>query len=366
MALIHLAKGIWHTIPKGIRNTPQVMKFGNTIKNKLSRSADDTLQINSAAETLKKEATASVGSDQPVDFLGDKPTRQKNLPKKITSLEELDVMLKRLDALAAISDDELRKGFAEFYMDFPIKLPKDPESNEYRQSQMELYKWLHGKEYSIQNEVNEYDIDSIVSRPFPFYTESPQIVGNQLIAIGHLIKSLDLKPKGKVLEFGPGWGNTTVFLARMGYEVTAVDINRNFLEVIDRRAKAKTLSVKTINGDFAEIEKQKEQFDAIVFFECFHHCADHQRLIANFDKVLAPGGKVLFAAEPITNAFPIPWGLRLDGESLWAIRKNGWLELGFQESYFRNLMSKHGWKINKQVCSDTPWGEVFIASRNTS
>jgi len=105
------------------------------------------------------------------------------------------------------------------------------------------------------------------------------------------------------------------------------------------------------------------QFDAVLFFECFHHCANHQTLIAEFDRVVAPGGKILFAAEPITADFPIPWGLRLDGESLWAIRKHGWMELGFNERYFDSLLARHGWKLTKSVCHDTPWGVMFTATR---
>lgn len=105
------------------------------------------------------------------------------------------------------------------------------------------------------------------------------------------------------------------------------------------------------------------QFDAVLFFECFHHCANHQQLVAGLDRVVAPGGKVLFAAEPILDEFPIPWGLRLDGESLWAIRQHGWLELGFQESYFRRLMERHGWSVERADCAETPWGNILVATR---
>ena len=48
---------------------------------------------------------------------------------------------------------------------------------------------------------------------------------------------------------------------------------------------------------------------------------------------LKPGGKVLFAAEPIDETLPMPWGLRLDGGSVWSTRCFGWLELGFTETY---------------------------------
>ncbi len=80
--------------------------------------------------------------------------------------------------------------------------------------------------------------------------------------------------------------------------------------------------------------------------------------------LLNEGGKIIFAAEPITDDFPIPWGLRLDGESLWAIRNFGWCELGFQESYFRELMARNNLIITKYSCPDTPWGTIFVAEKN--
>jgi len=286
-------------------------------------------------------------------------------PKLVSTLEELDDMLKMLDAAAAVSDDELRQGFTRFRMQFPLELPEDPDAPEYRAAQMKLYEWLRGKPYSVSNEVSDFDVKAAVCRPFPFYTESPSTVGNHIISIGHLIRTLNLKPKGSLLEFGPGWDNTTIWLARMGYEVTAVDIEQNFIDLIRQRAANKGLNVTAIQGDFSKINEFDRQFDAVLFFECFHHCSNHQALIAELDRVVAPGGKVLFAAEPITDDFPIPWGLRMDGESLWAIRQLGWLELGFQETYFRKLLAGHGWQLEKVECSETPWGTIFVATRTS-
>jgi SAM-dependent methyltransferase len=287
-------------------------------------------------------------------------------PQVVTTLEELDEMLVMLDAAAAISDDELRRGFSRFEMRFPLDLPKDPDTPEYRAVQMELYEWLHGKPYSVSNEVTEFDLEKITAQPFPYYTESPSTVGNQLIAVGNIIRTLDLEPKSSVLEFGPGWGNTTIALARMGYHVTAIDIEKNFVDLVRERARQKGLvNIEIHHGDFSMISTLEKQFDAILFFECFHHCSDHHALIRQFDRVVAPGGRIVFAGEPIVPGFPMPWGLRLDGESLWAIRKNGWLELGFEEGYFRSMMSEHGWDVDKKVCSETPWGVTFTATRSS-
>ena len=89
-----------------------------------------------------------------------------------------------------------------------------------------------------------------------------------------------------------------------------------------------------VTGAFLDVDKLGRTFDAVLFYESFHHCSDHRGLIAKLAGILNSGGKIFFAAEPIFDGFPVPWGVRVDGESLWAIRQNGWLELGFQESYF--------------------------------
>jgi SAM-dependent methyltransferase len=301
------------------------------------------------------------------------PTAQPEVPAApavIETLADLDVALRKLDAAAAISDDELRRAFETFSMRFPLDLPADPDSPDYRARQFDLYEWLHGKPYSTANEVSGFDPMQAADAPFPYHTKSAQTVGNQLIAIGYLIRALDLPAGSRVLEFGPGWGNTTIALARMGCQVTAVDIEANFLKLIDERARRKHVTVETIQGDFSLIAELDRQFDAVLFFECFHHCSDHQALVAGLDRVVAPGGKVVFAGEPIDDGFSMPWGLRLDGGSLWSIRRHGWLELGFQERYFRGLLSRHGWDVEKSVCRElsgavTGWGTVFTARRGS-
>jgi protein-L-isoaspartate O-methyltransferase len=202
-----------------------------------------------------------------------------------------------------------------------------------------------------------------VVAPFPYSTGSAQTVGNQLMAIGHIIKTMDLPPASRVLELGPGWGNTTLALAQMGHHVTAVDIDPSFRDLITERARRAGVEIDVRVGDFSSAYDLGTTFDAILFFESFHHSADHLTLLQRLDRVVAPGGMLVFAAEPISDGLPAPWCLRLDGESLWAIRKNGWFELGFQERYFLETLDRFGWTTTHSTCADTPWGSVFIARR---
>ena len=284
----------------------------------------------------------------------------------LSTVEDLDAILLELDSAAEASDDELRKGFKTFSMEYPSDLDKDPYSSEYKAAQAALYERLSGKTYGPKNEVSAFDVDKAVLQPFPYLTKSPSTVGNHIVAVGNVIRHIHLPPPSTILEFGPGWGNTTLMLARMGYEVTAVDIEKRFIELINKRAAQKNLEIECIHGDFNFISDTSRKWDTILFFECFHHCFEHQELVSWLDGAVNEGGQVIFAAEPITDAFPVPWGFRLDGESLWAIRKFGWCELGFQESYFKKLLLKEGWSVTRTDVADTPLGTVFTAKRSTN
>jgi ubiquinone/menaquinone biosynthesis C-methylase UbiE len=287
----------------------------------------------------------------------------RDTQRVVRTLEGLDIELKELDRLAAISDDALRDGFLQFRMEIAQTMPADPWSPEYRAKVFELYEFLHGQPYSPSNEVNEFDIELHVHKPFPFSTGSAVTVGTHLIGIGHVIRTLDLPMGSKVLELGPGWGNTTLALAQMGHQVTAIDIEANFVKLITARAARVGASIDARQGDFSLIKEIEPGYDAVLFFECFHHAANHLDVLASLDRVVKPGGKVLFAAEPIVDNFPYPWGLRLEGESLWAIRKNGWFELGFQTAYFEAALARYGWTASHVNCAESPWGAVIVARR---
>jgi len=281
----------------------------------------------------------------------------------VRTLDQLDERLRFLDAAWAVSDDELRRGFATFRMELDQQMPENPFSDEYRAAVFDLYEWLHGKPYTATNEFTPFDVDACANAPFPYATHSGVTVGNHLIAVGHVIRTLNLPAGSRVLEFGPGWGNTTLALAQMGHHVTAVDIGQNFVDLITIRAARQNVAIEVLLGDFTMIHQLEGTYDAVLFFESFHHCSDHLDLLSGLDRVVAPGGRVLFAAEPVYESWPVPWGLRFGGEALWAIRKNGWLELGFRRSYFLEALERYGWNAERVDCPETNAGEIFVGRR---
>lgn len=288
------------------------------------------------------------------------------IPQGVTvvrTVEEADAMLRHFDEAFATSDDAAREAFRQYQMVLDEDLPDDPFSPEYRQRILDLYEWLHGRPYAPSNEVTELDIEDALRTPFPYRTGSTATVGQHLMIVGHAIRSLELPPESKVLEFGPGWGNIAEALSRMGHGMTVVDIEPHFLELIRRRVELAGRSITTVQGDFGTVTELDDQFDAVVFFECFHHCLDHVDLLRELQRVVKPGGRIYLAAEPVNDGFPFPWGPRLDGESVWAIRRNGWLELGFQEGYLFEALRRTGWVGRRISFDEMPFASVYVVER---
>jgi hypothetical protein len=93
------------------------------------------------------------------------------------------------------------------------------------------------------------------------------------------------------------------------------------LDIVKVEAAALRTCVATLHGQFGD-GPDGAMFDAILFFEAFHHALDHLGLLARLRDRLAPNGRVIFAGEPIMEAgdywaptLPHAWGPRLSARS---------------------------------------------------
>lgn len=287
----------------------------------------------------------------------------------VRTFDRLDQELNEAAQLAQTSDAAFRDKLAEFCLalDSNTLRQLDPLSAEYRAAQLALYARIAGKPYVVDNEETVFDFDEALRWPFPYGSRSADLVGNYLISYGYFIRSMQLPAGANVLEVGSGYGPLTAHMAGMGYQMTCLDISRRLLDYVETRTRALPTPVKTICGDMTTVEIA-DRFDAVIFYESFHHCLDHVQMLQRVPSLLKPGGLLAFAAEPIvpdnSEIVPYPWGLRMDGLSIWSIRRWGWLELGFQHSYFRNLLEKQGWAVAHQNLMQHGLTDVWLASRD--
>lgn len=128
-----------------------------------------------------------------------------------------------------------------------------------------------------------------------------------------------------------------------------VDIDKGFLDRSLRIATREGLSLDYRCGDFLDVAlSEQKRFDVAIFQSSFHHCLEFEALVDAIKScVLKDNGVILFVNEPISHDLQFPWGLRYDGESLWAIMCNQWLELGFHHDFFVEMLMHRGFLPTK-------------------
>jgi SAM-dependent methyltransferase len=95
-----------------------------------------------------------------------------------------------------------------------------------------------------------------------------------------------------VLELGPGPGLTTVALAHLAPQVTAIEIDRELAETARERTRALG-NVDIVEGDATSLPFDAGQFSSVVCMTMLHHlhnAAEQNRLFAEACRVLRPGG----------------------------------------------------------------------------
>jgi peptidoglycan-N-acetylglucosamine deacetylase len=99
---------------------------------------------------------------------------------------------------------------------------------------------------------------------------------------------------GRVLEIGAGTGIFTIPIARHCKEVIAVDISRNMLGLLERKAADE--GVTNIRTILCDVEKSPPEgtFSVICAFAAFEYIADLQVLLRSLAPHLEPGGVIYF------------------------------------------------------------------------
>jgi len=112
---------------------------------------------------------------------------------------------------------------------------------------------------------------------------------NVFLAEHHL-----LFPKGaRVLSLGEGEGRNAVFLARYGYDVTAMDASEEGMRKLSRLAAEGGVLVSQRLADVTQADLGTSRWNGIVNVFCHLSSGDRQALYAKIRNALKPGGVYL-------------------------------------------------------------------------
>jgi 2-polyprenyl-3-methyl-5-hydroxy-6-metoxy-1,4-benzoquinol methylase len=195
-------------------------------------------------------------------------------------------------------------------------------------------------------------------RTKPFYNlanKLPKFRGNGMDAETHrhfcdfanMAVALDLPAGARILDAACGSGWLSEYFARLGYDVTGIDISPDLVEISRDRIRVlpPTTDHETpIRCRFLVHDLERaaldEQFHAIVCYDAVHHLDDAPSAIRHL-AAMVPIGGLLFILE---GTRPSP-GSQGETELLEVMRKFGTLESAFDPLYLRELLNAAGFAI---------------------
>ena len=190
--------------------------------------------------------------------------------------------------------------------------------------------------YNLANKPERYDGEGIDADTFRHFCD-----------FANVAQALALAPGRRILDVGCGSGWLSEYFARLGYDVTGVDISPDLVEVARERvarvpygADHETpLRCRFLVHD-AEGEPLDERFDAVVCYDSLHHFEDERAVLRALAAMTEYGGSLF-----ILEGDRPEEGSENEEELLEVMRDFGTLESPFSREYLRALLDEFGFAV---------------------
>jgi glycosyltransferase involved in cell wall biosynthesis/SAM-dependent methyltransferase len=190
--------------------------------------------------------------------------------------------------------------------------------------------------YNLANKPERYGGDGIDADTFRHFCD-----------FANVAQALALPPDRTILDVGCGSGWLSEYFARLGYDVTGIDISPDLIEVARERVERvpygadheTPLRCRFLVHD-AEGTPLEEQFDAVVCYDSLHHFEDERAVIRNLAAMTKYGGSLF-----ILEGDRPEEGSENEEELLEVMRDFGTLESPFDREYLRALLDACGFAV---------------------
>jgi ubiquinone/menaquinone biosynthesis C-methylase UbiE len=138
--------------------------------------------------------------------------------------------------------------------------------------------------------------DHHLAKPFSGVDEAPWLLTHFTV----VLEALRLKPGLTVLEFGAGTGWASHFLTQLGCRVILLDVSATALRIAqDLYARVPVIGEQPapefLVFDGRRIDLPDGSVDRVMCLHAFHHVPNPAEMIAEFGRILRPGGRAAFA-----------------------------------------------------------------------
>jgi SAM-dependent methyltransferase len=132
--------------------------------------------------------------------------------------------------------------------------------------------------------------------------EAPTAVENRAI----LALMGDLRGK-RLLDVGAGLGESSVYFALLGAEVTAVDLSAGMVDCAVALAKLYGVEIQGVVQSGEELDVPENYYDIVYTANTIHHVTDKERFFRQIRRALKPGGRFYsfdpLAYNPLINGY---------------------------------------------------------------
>lgn len=109
-----------------------------------------------------------------------------------------------------------------------------------------------------------------------------------------LVFSLYKPKKGMhILDVGCGTGNFSLKLARMGLQVTGIDVSDKMLKIAETKAKAEELKIDFFNMNAHNMKFEDNFFDGVIAITVIEFISEHLSALNEMLRVVKKGGRIL-------------------------------------------------------------------------
>jgi SAM-dependent methyltransferase len=131
------------------------------------------------------------------------------------------------------------------------------------------------------------------------YRKAPTLWGaapNRFVA-----EQFGSRTPGRALDLACGNGRNTLWLARSGWRVTAVDFSAVALAAGSEQARAEELEIEWLRRDATEYQPERGRYDAVVVAYLHLPAEPLARALRDAAAAVAPGGRLVVVGHDVTN-----------------------------------------------------------------
>lgn len=111
----------------------------------------------------------------------------------------------------------------------------------------------------------------------------------------------------QLLDVGSGLGESSVYFALQGADVTALDISPRMIETTLRLGRCHGVEVKGVVSVAEELNVPTDTYDIVYLANVIHHVQDRAKMFSEIHRVLKPGGRFFswdpLAYNPVVNIY---------------------------------------------------------------